>query len=72
MFTYFIPFFFRTGSGKSTLALTLFRFMEQSEGKIYIDGIDISTIGVYDIRSRITIIPQDPILFTGKILYLKT
>ncbi|CAB4491465.1 P-loop containing nucleoside triphosphate hydrolase protein [Rhizophagus irregularis] len=55
----------RTGSGKSTLALALFRFMEESEGKIYIDGIDISTIGVYDIRSRITIIPQDPILFTG-------
>lgn len=46
--------------------------MEESEGKIYIDGIDISTIGVYDIRSRITIIPQDPILFTGKFLYLRT
>ncbi|CAG8551433.1 7291_t:CDS:10 [Funneliformis mosseae] len=55
----------RTGSGKSTLALTLFRFMEPYEGKIYIDGIDISSIGVYDLRSRITIIPQDPILFTG-------
>ncbi|CAI2162126.1 5755_t:CDS:10 [Funneliformis geosporum] len=55
----------RTGSGKSTLALTLFRFMEPCEGKIYIDGIDISSIGVYDLRSRITIIPQDPILFTG-------
>ncbi|CAG8435018.1 7255_t:CDS:10 [Diversispora eburnea] len=57
----------RTGSGKSTIALSLFRFIEPSEGKIFIDGIDVSTIGVEDLRSRITIIPQDPILFTGSI-----
>ena len=40
--------------------------MKPSEGRFYIDGIDISSIGVYDLRSRITIIPQDPTLFTGK------
>ncbi|RHZ45493.1 hypothetical protein Glove_673g31 [Diversispora epigaea] len=57
----------RTGSGKSTIALSLFRFIEPSEGKIFIDGIDVSTIGVEDLRSRITIIPQDPMLFTGSI-----
>jgi ABC-type multidrug transport system fused ATPase/permease subunit len=59
-------FFFRTGSGKSTISLSLFRFLEPSDGKIIIDGIDISTIGVEDLRSRLTIIPQDPMLFTGK------
>ncbi|CAG8459975.1 16431_t:CDS:10 [Acaulospora morrowiae] len=57
----------RTGSGKSTIALSLFRFIEPSGGHISIDGIDISSIGVEDLRSRITIIPQDPILFSGTI-----
>ncbi|KAJ1965755.1 hypothetical protein GGI12_000547 [Dipsacomyces acuminosporus] len=57
----------RTGAGKSTLTLAMFRFMEASAGKISIDGIDISQIGVGDLRSRLTIIPQDPILFTGTI-----
>ncbi|CAJ0899218.1 6026_t:CDS:10 [Entrophospora sp. SA101] len=57
----------RTGSGKSTISLTLFRFIEPSDGNIFIDNIDIGTIGVEDLRSRITIIPQDPILFTGTI-----
>ncbi|CAG8797679.1 8971_t:CDS:2, partial [Racocetra fulgida] len=57
----------RTGSGKSTMALTLFRFVEPSDGRILVDEIDISSIGVEDLRSRITIIPQDPILFTGTI-----
>ncbi|KAJ1725528.1 Transporter of the ATP-binding cassette (ABC) [Coemansia erecta] len=57
----------RTGAGKSTLTLAMFRFMEASAGRIMIDGIDISQIGVGDLRSRLTIIPQDPILFTGTI-----
>ncbi|CAJ0913080.1 11774_t:CDS:10 [Entrophospora sp. SA101] len=57
----------RTGSGKSTIALSLFRFIEPSDGQILIDGIDISSIGIEDLRSRITIIPQDPILFSGTI-----
>ncbi|CAG8525614.1 15388_t:CDS:2, partial [Gigaspora rosea] len=52
---------------RSTIALALFRFVEPSDGKILIDEIDISSIGVEDLRTRITIIPQDPILFTGTI-----
>ncbi|CAG8551648.1 12892_t:CDS:2, partial [Racocetra fulgida] len=57
----------RTGSGKSTIALAMFRFVEPSYEKILVDEIDISSVGVEDLRSRITIIPQDPILFTGTI-----
>ncbi|KAH8810160.1 hypothetical protein DL96DRAFT_1716877 [Flagelloscypha sp. PMI_526] len=57
----------RTGSGKSTLAMSLFRFVDPTSGKIYLDGIDISDIGVYDLRSRMTFIPQDASLFSGTI-----
>ncbi|OCF33530.1 ATP-binding cassette transporter [Kwoniella heveanensis BCC8398] len=54
-----------TGCGKSTLALSFFRFVEATEGKIIIDGIDISKIGLTDLRSRVTIIPQDPTILSG-------
>ncbi|KAH8926904.1 P-loop containing nucleoside triphosphate hydrolase protein [Atractiella rhizophila] len=54
-----------TGCGKSTLAQTFFRFVELWEGRIVLDGIDCSKIGLTDLRSRLTIIPQDPQILSG-------
>lgn len=50
-----------TGSGKSTLSLTLLRIIEACEGRIHIDDVDVSRIGLHDLRSRVTIVPQDPV-----------
>uniref|UniRef100_A0A8D3BVD7 ABC-type glutathione-S-conjugate transporter n=1 Tax=Scophthalmus maximus TaxID=52904 RepID=A0A8D3BVD7_SCOMX len=57
----------RTGAGKSSLALGIFRILEAAKGKIFVDGINIEDIGLHDLRSRITIIPQDPVLFSGSL-----
>ncbi|XP_041666846.1 multidrug resistance-associated protein 1-like [Cheilinus undulatus] len=57
----------RTGAGKSSLALGIFRILEAAKGRILIDGINIAQIGLHDLRSRITIIPQDPVLFSGSL-----
>ncbi|EDV20621.1 uncharacterized protein TRIADDRAFT_31533, partial [Trichoplax adhaerens] len=57
----------RTGAGKSSLLLSLFRIIDSAGGSITIDGIDISKVGLQRLRSRLTVIPQDPVLFSGSI-----
>ncbi|KAJ3326932.1 hypothetical protein HDU76_012496 [Blyttiomyces sp. JEL0837] len=59
----------RTGAGKSTLTLAFFRILENIEGSAVIDGVDLFKLGVRDLRSRLTIIPQDPVLFEGTIRF---
>ncbi|KAJ3061806.1 hypothetical protein HDU99_005442, partial [Rhizoclosmatium hyalinum] len=59
----------RTGAGKSTLTLAFFRILNQFEGSIVIDNIDITSIGLRDLRNRLTIIPQDPVLFEGTLRF---
>ncbi|KAJ7984781.1 hypothetical protein DPEC_G00358340 [Dallia pectoralis] len=57
----------RTGAGKSSMTLSLFRLLEAAGGEITIDGIKISEIGLHDLRSKLTIIPQEPVLFSGSL-----
>lgn len=57
----------RTGAGKSSLALALFQFLEACQGQILIDGIDISKVKLSSLRSRLAIIPQNPVLFSGTV-----
>uniref|UniRef100_A0A672G572 ATP-binding cassette, sub-family C (CFTR/MRP), member 10 n=1 Tax=Salarias fasciatus TaxID=181472 RepID=A0A672G572_SALFA len=57
----------RTGSGKSTMFLALFRMVELNRGQILLDQLDISTVGLDQLRSRLAIIPQDPFLFSGTV-----
>uniref|UniRef100_A0AAX7TIM2 ATP-binding cassette, sub-family C (CFTR/MRP), member 3 n=1 Tax=Astatotilapia calliptera TaxID=8154 RepID=A0AAX7TIM2_ASTCA len=55
----------RTGAGKSSMTLCLFRLLEAAGGEITIDNVKISEIGLHDLRSKLTIIPQEPVLFSG-------
>ncbi|KAL8596886.1 hypothetical protein ACOMHN_065836 [Nucella lapillus] len=59
----------RTGSGKSSTVLALFRVLTVSDGEILIDGTDISHVPLHHLRSRLAIIPQDPILFSGTLRF---
>ena len=59
----------RTGSGKSTFCLSLCRVLEAFSGNIEIDGIDISSVGLSDLRDKITIIPQEPVIFNNTLRF---
>ena len=59
----------RTGAGKSTIAISISRIVELFKGQILLDGVDISQIPLHELRSRITVIPQDPTMFTGTLRF---
>ncbi len=57
----------RTGSGKSTLIGTLFRTVGLSSGAVRIDGVDVGMLGLHDLRQRLALVTQDPVLFAGRV-----
>jgi ABC-type multidrug transport system fused ATPase/permease subunit len=57
----------RTGSGKSTLLLALYRMFDLDRGHIYVDGVDISTVPLQRLRPSLSIIPQEPVVFSGTV-----
>ena len=59
----------RTGAGKSSLLQVLFRMCPLESGTVYLDGLDISTLGLHTLRKALAIIPQDPVGFTGTVRF---
>lgn len=59
----------RTGAGKSTICLAISRIVELTEGSILVDDLDISEMSIETLRARITVIPQDPTMFTGTLRF---
>ena len=59
----------RTGSGKSSLMIAILRMVEVVDGQITVDGVDLRALGLNDVRKKITIIPQDPVMFSGTIRF---
>ncbi len=59
----------RTGAGKSTLSLALFRILEASGGQVLVDGMDVAFVGLKKLRTQLTVIPQDPVLFEGTLRF---
>ncbi|GMH35949.1 hypothetical protein BSKO_03817 [Bryopsis sp. KO-2023] len=57
----------RTGCGKSTLMMSLFRIIEPHSGNVVIDGLDTGKMGLYDLRAHLSLVPQDPIIFSGSV-----